>query len=41
MGTLKVTREERETILLRNDAGEGWEFFTLSPVVARQLERKG
>jgi hypothetical protein len=39
--TFTLTREERETIIRRSDADDTWLFSTLSPVVARQLERKG
>ena len=38
---LHISREERETHLLRNDSGDGWDFHTLSPVWKRRLEKLG
>ena len=34
-----LTREERETILRTDDAGDEWTIYTCSPVMKRQLDR--
>lgn len=40
-GIDRLSLEERETFIRTNDKGGDWEFFTLSPIWARKLERLG
>jgi hypothetical protein len=37
----QLSRIERETFLRINDATKNWEFFTLSPVWAKRMEKRG
>ncbi len=41
MAEYKLTREERETQLLTNEAADSWDFWTSSARWARKVERLG
>jgi hypothetical protein len=38
---LRLTKEERETIIRTSEADATWEIFTDSPVMQRRLLRRG
>jgi hypothetical protein len=38
---VKLTREERETIVRTSEADDHWEVYTDSPVMAARLKRRG